>query len=269
LNERNCTPNEFSNKILDLLIVPPPSGASGPPTISANGVVNGASFLPGFSQGSWITVKGANLAGTTRIWAAADIVGNNLPTQLDGVGVMVNGKAASVYYISPTQLNVLTPADAALGPVQVQVTYAGQTGNGMSATESSFSPAMFMFEPLGQKYVVAVRIDGQFIGPANLYSGSTVPARAGDFLQLYGTGFGPTNPGTTIGQTFGGAPPTANKVTATIGNVPAPVQFAGLVYPGEYQFNIQVPAGLPPGDNLVVLTVGGVSTQPGAYLTVQ
>ena len=42
LNERNCTPNEFSNKLLDLLIVPPPSGASGPPTISANGVVNGA-----------------------------------------------------------------------------------------------------------------------------------------------------------------------------------------------------------------------------------
>jgi len=261
--------NHYVNTLYDLLLVPPPSGASGPPTISANGVVNGASFLPGFSQGSWITVKGANLAGTTRIWAAADFVGNNLPTLLDGVGVMVNGKAASVYYISPTQLNVLAPADAALGPVQVQVTYAGQTGNGMSATESSFSPAMFMFEPLGQKYVAAVRIDGQYIGPANLYSGLTVPARAGDVLQLYGTGFGPTNPGTTIGQTISGAPPTANKVTATIGDVPAPVQFAGLVYPGEYQFNIEVPAGLPPGDNLVVLTVGGVSTQPGAYLTVQ
>jgi uncharacterized protein (TIGR03437 family) len=65
-----------------------------------------------------------------------------------------------------------------------------------------------------------------------------------------------------------GAPPTANPVTATIGGVPATVQFAGLVTSGEYQFNILVPT-VPTGDNLVVLKVGGVSTQPGAYLAVQ
>jgi uncharacterized protein (TIGR03437 family) len=238
-----------------------------PPVITS--VVNGASFSPGISQGSWITIKGANLSGTTRIWAAADFIGNNLPTQLDGVGVTVDGKAAYVYYISPTQLNVLAPADAAVGPVQVQVTYGGQTSNSVSATESTFSPAMFMFDALGQKYVAAVRVDGQFIGPTTLYPGLTAPAHAGDILQLYATGFGPTNPATTIGQTFGGAPPAANTVTATIGGVPATVQFAGLVGPGEYQFNIVAPAGLPSGDNLIVLRVGGVSTQPGAYLTVQ
>jgi hypothetical protein len=32
------------------------------PTISAGGVVNGASFLPGVVPGSWLTIKGSNLA---------------------------------------------------------------------------------------------------------------------------------------------------------------------------------------------------------------
>jgi uncharacterized protein (TIGR03437 family) len=237
------------------------------PSIAA--VQNGASFLPGFSQGSWITIKGTNLSGTERIWTGADFVGNNLPTQLDGVSVTVDGKPAYIYYISAVQLNVLAPADTAQGSVQVQATYAGQTSTGVSAVESTFSPALFMFGPLGQKYVAAVRSDGQYIGPTNLYPGYTVPAQAGNIIELYGTGFGPTNPPTNFGQTFSGAPPTANTVTCTIGGVNTPVQFAGLVAPGEYQINIQVPSGLPSGDNLVVLKVGGVTTQANAYLTMQ
>ena len=55
---------------------------------------------------------------------------------------------------------------------------------------------------------------------------------------------------------------------STIGGVPATVQFAGLVAPGEYQFNILVPSGFT-GDNLVVMKVSGLSTQPNAYLTVR
>ena len=231
-------------------------------------VENGGSFLTGFSQGSWTTIKGANLSGTTRIWTGADFNGPNLPTQLDQVSVTMDGKPAFVYYISPTQLNVLSPADTAVGSVPVQVTYAGKTSNMLNGTEAAFAPAMFMFSPLAQKYVAAVRSDGQYLGPANLYPGLTVPAHAGDVILLYGTGFGPTNPATNFSQTFSGAPPTVNTVTATIGGVPATVQFAGLVAPGEYQFNILVPS-VPTGDNLVVLKVSGVSSQPNAYLTVQ
>ena len=104
----------------------------------------------------------------------------------------------------------------------------------LTVTEASLSPALFMFGPQGQKYVAAVRADGQHIGPTNLYSGITVPAKTGDTLLLFGTGFGPTNPTTNFGQTFTGAPLTANTVTAAIGGVPATVAFAGLLAPGEY-----------------------------------
>ena len=246
-----------------------------PNTFHITEVDNGASFLPGFSQGSWVTIWGSNLAGTTRVWTQADIVNGNLPTELDQVSVTIDNKPAYIYYVSPVQLNVLAPADATTGPVPIQVTYAGQTSNVVNATEAVFAPAMFMFTAASGKYVAAVRWDGQFIGPTSLYPGvplgsgvGTVPAKAGDVILLFGTGFGPTNPPTNFGQTFSGAPPTTNQVTCTIGGANATVQFAGLVAPGEYQFNIQVPPA-PSGDNLVVLQVNGISTQAGAYLTLQ
>src|SRR5262249_41856945 len=44
------------------------------PSITPNGVVNAASFLPGISPGSWFTISGLNLAITTRPLRATDIV---------------------------------------------------------------------------------------------------------------------------------------------------------------------------------------------------
>jgi uncharacterized protein (TIGR03437 family) len=46
------------------------------------------------------------------------------------------------------------------------------------------------------------------------------------------------------------------------------VQFAGLVFAGDYQFNILVP-NVPAGDNLIVLKVAGQTTQINAFLAVQ
>ena len=54
----------------------------------------------------------------------------------------------------------------------------------------------------------------------------------------------------------------------TIGGVAAPVQFAGLVAPGEFQFNVVVPSTLANGDQLVTATYNGSTTQAGTLLTV-
>ena len=54
----------------------------------------------------------------------------------------------------------------------------------------------------------------------------------------------------------------------TIGGVVAAVQYAGLVGPGLYQFNVQVPASASSGDNAVVATYGGASTPAGAMISV-
>jgi uncharacterized protein (TIGR03437 family) len=202
------------------------------PTIASGGVVNGASFLPGIAPGTWITISGSNLSGTSRTWSGSDFSGSNLPTQLDGVGVSVNGKAAYVYFISPTQLNVLSPDDATQGPVPVLVTTAQVKSNVVNAVAAALSPALFTFSQQGGRYVAAVRADGLYLAPPNLISGLvTVPAKPGDTILLFGTGFGPTIPPSAIGQLIDPAP-LANQVTVRIGGVAANTLFADIVSPG-------------------------------------
>jgi uncharacterized protein (TIGR03437 family) len=247
-----------------------PAAPQNLPSIAAqNGVVNGASFQPGIASGAWITIFGTNLASTTRTWRDDEIVGGILPTQLDGVSVMVNNKPAAVYFISPAQLNVQAPSDSSTGPVQVQVTTPQGSGSA-SALLATFAPGFFMFDPEGRKYLAAVHANGTLLGKPNLFQGlTTAPAAPGETVLLFGTGFGPTDPPVPSGQVFSGAAKLANPVTVRIGGVPADVQFAGLSGAGLYQLNVKIPDTLADGDASVVAEVGGVSTQDNAFITVK
>lgn len=54
-----------------------------------------------------------------------------------------------------------------------------------------------------------------------------------------------------------------------IGGTTAAVVFAGLVSPGEFQFNAVVPSNTPDGDQPITVTYNGQSTQSGTLLSVQ
>jgi uncharacterized protein (TIGR03437 family) len=230
------------------------------------GVVNGANFLPGIAASSWVTIQGSNLSSTTRAWRDSDFVNGKLPTQLDGVSATVNGKAAFVYYVSPTQLNVLAPDDTATGPVPVQVTNAGGPGNSFTANENAVSPAFFLFSP---KYPAAVHTTGIYVGPAGLIAGGNfAPAKPGETILLFGTGFGPTNPALPAGQLVTTAAPLVNSVTVKIGGKTATVPFSGLSGSGLDQLNVTIPSGLPDGDAALEVTVLGSSTQANLFLPI-
>ena len=247
-------------------LTPAASGGT-QPAISQGGVQNAASDGPAIAPNTFVAVKGANLAPTTRLWEGRDFVGNRLPTQLDGVSVTVGGKAAYVYYISPTQINVLTPTDLGEGQVQVEVTRGGEKSAAVMAMAQRSSPAFFRFDPEERKYIAATHVNGALLGKASLYPGLTTPAARGETIVLYANGFGPVAPAAPNGEVVT-TPGVLEGVTARIGNVPATVSFAGLTLTGLYQLNVIVPAGAPSGDAEVVATVGGVST-PGAFITIE
>jgi uncharacterized protein (TIGR03437 family) len=248
-----------------LTLTPAGSGGGAAPTITD--VQNGGSFQPGFAANTYVTIKGSNLATNTRTWGGSDFKGNLLPTSLDGTSVMINNKPAFVYYISPNQVNVLSPVDSATGPVSVQLTYNATNSNTMTAQEAQFSPAFFTFDG---KYIAARHADFSLLGPTTLYQGLTAPAKPGETILLYGTGFGPTTPAITNGQILSGTPSTANAVTIRFDGTAVTPAFAGLTATGEYQFNVQVPESAANGDIAVVASVGGVSSPAATtYITVQ
>ena len=243
------------------------------PVIGAGQVVNGASLLPGSGPATWLTIQGENLSSTTRTWGSADFSGNNLPTQLGGVSVTVNGKNAYVYYISPSQINVLTPDDTATGPVSVQVTTAQGTSNSVMTTETSISAAMFTYTLQGKSYALAVRPDFTLLGPST-------PVKPGDVIVLFGTGFGPTTPFSPA-ATVDPPAPLASSIQVTLSGYDCPVQSATLISPGLYQLNVVVlpyyaPVPTKAQDLILQVQVGGFSpvpidgaiTQSPVYLTV-
>ncbi len=97
-------------------VVPPTSPP--PPSMFVSTIGTAAAGRETIPPNTWITIRGANLAppGDARTWRPSDFTGSGLmPTTLDGVNVFVNGTPAIVYYISPNQIDVLTPPVAVSG----------------------------------------------------------------------------------------------------------------------------------------------------------
>ena len=240
-----------------------------PPVIdSQNGIVNGAGFQAGISAGSWAAVQGTNLSYTTRSWQASDFVnGTRLPTSLDGVGVTVGGKPAYVEYVSPTQINFVVPEDSSIGPEGAQVTTSGVTSNTVIPQLQTFSPAFFLWNG---KYAVATHANYTLAASPSVFATAT-PAKPGETIVLWGTGFGPTNPPDTIGQLNRNPALVTTPPTVTIGGVPAGVLGAARSagFAGLYQIAVQVPSSLSDGDQPIVAQAGGVQSPAGVLLTLQ
>ncbi len=244
--------------------VAPPS----PPSISTNGVVNGASYQPGVVPNSWVTIQGTNLAPKTDDWTKS-IVDGQFPITVDGVSVTIGGKEAYIDFISPGQINLLAP-DVGFGSLDLTVTTPGGTSATFTVTSSEYGPAFFEW-PNNQP--VATRQDFSYAVKNGTFPGTTtVAAKPGDVIILWGTGFGPTNPIAPAGAPVpsDATYSTTTLPTITIDNASATVYGAALApgFGGLYQVAIQVPASIPNGDWPVQASIGGVQSPAGTILTV-
>jgi len=245
-------------------------------TVRSAGEFGGFAAL---SSGTYIEIVGTGLSNTTRIWEGRDFTGNGLlaPTVVDNVRVTVNGIAAFLYYVSPTQLNVVTPADVTTGSVEIKVTNpAGQTATAQiqkfGATPGLLLPAQFKVD--GKQYLAAQFPDLVFVGRTGSVPGVAMrPVKPGETITAYGLGFGDVAPYFAPGSVVTQINNLVLPLTVSFGATPATVTYKGLSpnYVNLYQFNITVPTTLPAdGDYQINVTLGGQPLQqPAFYLTVQ
>jgi uncharacterized protein (TIGR03118 family) len=233
------------------------------PVIANNGVLNGASFQLGAAPYTFISILGNNLAATTRSWQGPDFVNNQLPRSLDGVSVTINGASAYIAYVSPTQLNVLTPAAAA--PGNLQIVNNGLSGAATPVQFLQLSPAFFVLGSSG--YAAATHNNGSLIAPNGTFPGST-PATAGEIITIYGNGFGATNPTLPDGALISSPLSLITQPTITIGGMSAQVVFGGVVAAGLYQFNVVVPA-VGTGSVIPLVAQVGSATAPTVNIAIQ
>jgi uncharacterized protein (TIGR03437 family) len=254
------------------------------PGFQSSGIVNSASYASAnaISPGGFFSIFGTDLADTTGDWGQS-FTNNTAPRRLNNVRVLINNQESFVVFTSLGQVNALAPDNLPDGPVTVVVENGNLRSAVVQSTSRSVNPAVFRFNAQNNRYLASTANDGSaYIAPPNLFgtggalNGLAVrPARPGEFIVLYATGLGPTNPAVPAGQIpparAGGYPLTnTSEIRLTLNGQTSTVRpaYAGLsAFPGLIQIVFQVP-DLPSGDYETVMVVGGQSSPAAAFLPI-
>jgi uncharacterized protein (TIGR03437 family) len=261
--------------------------ANPPPFLSAGGVVGAGGSVPAVaavSPGGLASIFGANFigAGMQANLQSSDLVNGKVPTQLAGVCASFGGTPAAMFSIYPGQINVQVPA-LPPGPVTVQVTLnCGEanavTSNLAGVVMQTASPEFFSFLPnaAGQNPIAAINaVTSALVGAPGLLPGAAfVPAKPGEIVEAFGTGWGLTTPAFGLGVIPGAAATLAAPYSVTFGGATLPsasILYAGAApcCAGLYQLDFKVPATTTAGNQTLVITVGGTPSPPQAFVDVQ
>jgi len=234
------------------------------PVINPGGIVEAAGYSARFTAGSILSLFGVNLAGTTS--GASTLP---LPTSLAGTSVLVNGQAAPLFFVSPTQINFQLPwQTAGQAQASVAVNAGGLTSSAQSISLVVSAPGLFATNAAGSgQGAIQLANTLVFAAPVGSIPGAQArPANRGEDLSIFCTGLGSVANQPLSGVPAPIAPPlstTTAMPTVTLGGVQANVTFSGLApgFVGLYQVNARVPDNAPSGDSVpVVITVSGAAS---------
>jgi uncharacterized protein (TIGR03437 family) len=186
-----------------------------------------------FAADSIVSVYGAN-------WAAGTVQATPpLGTTLDGTTVTVTdsvgvSRAATLFYVSPAQINFEIPGGTATGAATVTIAESNGTSQIGAIQIGDVSPGLFELNTSGLAaawvlpVIAGVAQNPQPVFQLNANGTVPLPINLGAstdlvYLELYGTGIR-----------------NAKAVIATVGGVPVPVLYAGAApgFVGEDQVNI-------------------------------
>jgi uncharacterized protein (TIGR03437 family) len=230
-----------------------------------NAVTSGASNQTGvIAPGEVVALYGAGMGPAQLV--QFQLVNGRVPTAVAGTSVYFNGVAAPLLYTSAGQVSAVAPFGLSGDKADLVVTYQGQVSSSLQVSVAPSAPGLFTLDGSGAGQAVAINADGSI-------NGANRPARAGEFITLYGTGAGRTNPASQDGVPATVPLPLPElQVSATVGGRAATVQYAGAapgLVAGVLQVNLQIPAGVTAGAVPVVLQVGGSSSPNGVTIYVQ
>ena len=223
------------------------------PQAPAAGFTNGASFQTGWTQGGTGSIFGVALADQLVGASAAPF-----PTSLSGVTVRINGTPAPLIFVSPGQINLQVPFDAAVGAATVEINNNGKALTVSGVQINALQPGIFERELEGGFYAAALHEDSTPISPSS-------PARPGEVVQLFFTGGGALNPAVPTNQPGPASPLAFTAVPVIVRVDGVEQQGAGSVYAPNYitlyQVNFRLSANAAAGNRQLQLEMQGVTSK--------
>jgi uncharacterized protein (TIGR03437 family) len=223
-----------------------PSGGASPAIASLS---NSASSAQAFAPGELVTIVGSQLAPSTE--SAGTIP---LPYLIAGVTATINGVAAPLYFVSPAEMIVQIPYETTPGSALLSINNGGNVVSKV-LTVSAAAPGIFTDQ--------------------NRAPIPSAAAASGGVASLYITGVGAVTPAVATGDAPASSvaltdlPKPTQVTSVTVGGQAAVIEFIGIPsnVVGVLLINYQVPSGLAPSVQPVIVTIGGVSS-PVANLTI-
>jgi len=184
------------------------------------------------------------LASVEGRWLAPDGPAASAPdgslTELNGVGVNVNGLPVAVVYASIARIDFVCPALNAGIPLSVTVLNAAGRASAGGNWMEAMSPGLFSLDGTGTGQGIVYLTGTSLLATTRDFSGAGQPAQPGDSISIRVTGIGdPTQAAPIV--TVGGLVATVNSVK------PIPTA-AGIT-----EITVTVPVGIENGDSVPVV----------------
>lgn len=153
------------------------------PYIAPAGIQNAAGATPDgtVAPGSIISIYGESMAPSLQVGPT-----NPLAQTLAGVVVTVADRILPLLFVSPEQINAQVPSTLPDGTYTLTVHWTGQPDVSGTFTVSRNAPGLFSRPVDTNAYTLGSHEDGSPITADS-------PARKGETISIYGTGFGPYN----------------------------------------------------------------------------
>jgi uncharacterized protein (TIGR03437 family) len=174
--------------------------------------------LLGIAPGEMIRISGRGLGPVGTLVATFDSSGR-VATVLGGVQVLINGVPAPLISVQASAIVCMTPFEVgghSSATVQIVLNGVATPAITVGVKEVTFTPGVLSI----------ANQNGSFNSPSN-------PARVGESVTLYVTGFGPTNPSVPDGSLYKSPLPLPVYAVSAVGNKvtyagPAPSLVAGI-----------------------------------------
>ncbi len=220
-------------------------------------VVNGASFVGGgIVPGEIATIFGSNLTSITGTNLTPSLP---LPTAFLNVSVIVDGSPVPLFAVDDVggqqQINFQIPwRVASESTATIAVMNNGSTSPAITVPVLTAQPGIFGYSVGGQVFGAVLHANFQLADIAH-------PVEADETVLIYCTGLGAVSAPPGDGVPANGQSTTVTP-TVTIGGAPATVSFSGLApgFVGLNQVNVRVPSGLKSGNQALIMTIGGASS---------
>lgn len=260
--------------------IQPAATPSATPAISEGGVI----LADLFSQTATGTpnaiavAQGSDFAASgTESHALLDDSGR-VGTVLDEACVEVNQHRAPIFHLLPGQVNFQIPSNTGLGAATVQFIRGCGTSEEVRSNAAPFQiaavqPVFFLFSE--DPPTAALHSDSSIVAEVDALPGRVSrPAKGGDIVTFFGTGFGPVIPPLASGELA--VQPralAAESVRPMIGEIELPgsdIFYAGAApsFAGLYQLSVRIPETVPDGTHAFSVMLDGVQSPAGPQLIV-